>query len=296
MTAAHLAELRTDIDASENVMDKIQRKIRKCIGIKAIAKYAPRDLKKYGRRLEDFYTSERIPMEVKKKIVTETKRKGTAGATKSSGKGKAMTKTITITKEKDVIYPKDTAALLQYLMDYRGFDPAYTEIGIGADDGQSIFKFTVIMYDRRELVDGDDNVDDEVPGLVNGIDDDNDDDDDDDDDNGGGGGGGGGGGEDDNDDDDDDDDDDDNNGKKENEKKRTKKRGKKQKKLKKTTKNNKDFIDITFIVASAIATATAIIIFMGKTADRPSAPSDYSWKNCCYCCCCCCSLLSHKTP
>ena len=47
------------------------------------------------------------------------------------------------------------------------------------------------------------------------------------------------------------------------------------KKEKKIGKKEKKFV-ITFMVASAVA--IAIIIFMEKTADRPSAPSDYSWE------------------
>ena len=225
-------------------MGKFMSKVQKRMGRKAIVPNAKKKLIDTGRALDEFYDVKRVPFEVKRKIEDaaeeEEKGKGKLGGRgkakgtdakaqqkgRKSGKGPkkkargGRVKTETVWKEKDIVFPKDTSALIQHGIRERGLDPTKAIVRINMDFGQEFLKCTASIFDPStpvpDLVDSDNEDDDEeedFPDLLDSDDDvdkegnvddddddyvdDEDDDDDDDDD------------EDDVDNDDDDDDDDD---------------------------------------------------------------------------------------
>ena len=184
------------------------------MGRKAIARNAKQGLIDAGRRLDEFYDVKTVSMEVKKSIAVddEDDKKGEAKSRKKksddaveekNGRGKSRkaykrqrnkkgktAKKETVMVEKDIVFPRDTSALIQHGIKQRGLDPANTEVLIGLDYGQDYLKCVATVFDRDEglpdLVDSDeeedDDDDDAPPDLVESFKDDVDDDDDDDDD------------------------------------------------------------------------------------------------------------------
>ena len=90
-----------------------------------------------------------------------------------NSKGKTAKKVETELKDKDVVFPRDTSALIQHGIKERGLDPANTEVLIGMDFGQGYLKCVTTIFDRTEgipdLVDSDEveeDDDEELPHLI----------------------------------------------------------------------------------------------------------------------------------
>ena len=118
-------------------------------------------------------------------------KKSEKGPKKKARGGKV--KKETVWKDKDIVFPKDTSALIQHGIRERGLDPTTAKVLINMDFGQQFLKCTATIFDPSEqlpdLVDSDDEDDDDdeedYPDLIDSdddVDDDDVDDDDDDDD------------------------------------------------------------------------------------------------------------------
>ena len=168
-----LSQLQVEIDASNHTMNKIMTTIRKRIGFKAIEKNANQGLLQAGRRVEDFYAVKKIPMEVKESVDCDEKGKsGKRGEAKGAkAKGKSKKKTVTVKEEKDVVFVRDVAKFVDFVIKERGLNPARTTVRIGLDGGQDTFKVMASIFDDAEDAhDNDDNDDDAAENCAHGKD------------------------------------------------------------------------------------------------------------------------------